>query len=388
MSFKGIDVRQSGDRIIFRAAWDDGASPPAALSSGTATVALLELQSDGTVKTYDWSSHTFKTSGMTSSNSTASLTHRNRIGDSDASVATGIWTKVESTLTGFTRGNIYFANFSHSTGGIQSTQFQYGEGEGDFAISSAGKTTATLAAADVSGNLPADLKAFDGIAGYVAVLIGILADYDFRGFLASLPAIASGPVVSSTATTLDIGPTDFFGTEVISIAAGSLNGLLLMVRYDSGSYEFRTVIASEFTGHVVLTIDRAWDTNPTNADSYILLAQRAPQFPTTAQDVTPADGSITAAKIAASALDGKGDWNTDKAGYKLASDGLDSISTTAPAGVASTFREMVVQTWRRFFAKATKTDTQIKTYADNGTTVLTTQTISDSGGTETQGKAS
>lgn len=74
-------------------------------------------------------------------------------------------------------------------------------------------------------------------------------------------------------------------------------------------------------------------------------------------------------------------------GVTLAAAGLDGISTTAPAGVASNFREMVIQTWRRFFRKADKTSTQIKTYADNGTSVLTTQTVSDSGGTETQGTA-
>ena len=79
---------------------------------------------------------------------------------------------------------------------------------------------------------------------------------------------------------------------------------------------------------------------------------------------------------------------TDKTGYSLASTGLDSIAVTAPSGVATTFPAMVVQLWRRFFRKATKTSTQLKTYADDGTTVVTTQTVSDSGGTETQGAAS
>jgi hypothetical protein len=87
-------------------------------------------------------------------------------------------------------------------------------------------------------------------------------------------------------------------------------------------------------------------------------------------------------------LDGEGVTVSDKTGFKLAADGLDSIATTAPAGVASNFREMVVQTWRRLFKKATFTTTQLKTYADNGTDVLTTQTVSDSGGTQTQGEAS
>jgi hypothetical protein len=78
---------------------------------------------------------------------------------------------------------------------------------------------------------------------------------------------------------------------------------------------------------------------------------------------------------------------TDKTGYKLASDGLDSIATTAPIGAASNFREMLVQVWRRFFRRATRTTTEIKTFADNGTTVVTTQTISNDGVTETQGTA-
>ena len=79
-----------------------------------------------------------------------------------------------------------------------------------------------------------------------------------------------------------------------------------------------------------------------------------------------------------------------KTGYSLAATGLDSVATTAPTGVASNFREMVVAVWRRFFKKATKTDTEIKTYADapNDTDVLTTQAISDDGTTETQEAAS
>lgn len=77
-----------------------------------------------------------------------------------------------------------------------------------------------------------------------------------------------------------------------------------------------------------------------------------------------------------------------KTGYGLAANGLDSISTTAPTGVASNFREMVVQTWRRFFKPTSLTSTQLKTYADDGTTPLTTQPVTNSGGTETVGNAS
>lgn len=75
-------------------------------------------------------------------------------------------------------------------------------------------------------------------------------------------------------------------------------------------------------------------------------------------------------------------------GVALASDGLDAIPMTAPAGVASNFREMMVQIWRRLFRKVTMTSTQVKTYADDGSTVLTTQSVSDDGSTQTQGGAS
>ncbi len=90
-------------------------------------------------------------------------------------------------------------------------------------------------------------------------------------------------------------------------------------------------------------------------------------------------GSVTAEVTVAT--------NNDKAGYALSAAGLDSISTTAPVGVASTFREMLVQVWRRFFTKSTLTATQLSTYADDGATVTTTQALSDDGTTQSIGSA-
>jgi len=78
---------------------------------------------------------------------------------------------------------------------------------------------------------------------------------------------------------------------------------------------------------------------------------------------------------------------SDKTGFKLASDGLDAIATTAPSGPATTFREMVVQTWRWFFKRATKTSESLVTYADDGTTPITTQAITASGTDEERGAA-
>jgi hypothetical protein len=78
---------------------------------------------------------------------------------------------------------------------------------------------------------------------------------------------------------------------------------------------------------------------------------------------------------------------TDKAGFALAAGGLDAIPTTAPAGVAGNFREMIVQLWRRAFKRSTLTATQLVTYADDGSTAITTQAVSDDGDTQTLGAA-
>ncbi|HWA98354.1 MAG TPA: hypothetical protein VG713_07670, partial [Pirellulales bacterium] len=78
---------------------------------------------------------------------------------------------------------------------------------------------------------------------------------------------------------------------------------------------------------------------------------------------------------------------SDKTGFKLSADGLDAISIDPPSSVASTFREMVVQTWRRFFAKATKTSSTLTTFADDGDTAITTQPLTDDGNVQTQGSA-
>lgn len=75
------------------------------------------------------------------------------------------------------------------------------------------------------------------------------------------------------------------------------------------------------------------------------------------------------------------------AAVQLADDGFDNIATTAPTGVASDFREMIVQVWRRFFAKTILTTTSLTTYADDGSTVLTTQSVGETSTSQTMGAA-
>jgi hypothetical protein len=120
-------------------------------------------------------------------------------------------------------------------------------------------------------------------------------------------------------------------------------------------------------------------------------------------------GWINAAGIAPAALDGKGDWLTpsdtlahvtavdtvsslaDKTGFSLSAGGLNAIPVTDPGGVATTWPQMLVAIWRLWFKASSKTvsDLTIKTYADDGTTIRTTQNYTDDGaGNQTRSAAS
>jgi len=72
---------------------------------------------------------------------------------------------------------------------------------------------------------------------------------------------------------------------------------------------------------------------------------------------------------------------------RLSADGLSIIDTTEPTTVATTWPGRMDQLWRRYFKKTTLTATQLKTYKNDGTTVVTTQAVSDDQTTETQGAA-
>jgi hypothetical protein len=71
----------------------------------------------------------------------------------------------------------------------------------------------------------------------------------------------------------------------------------------------------------------------------------------------------------------------------LSSTGLDNIAVTEPAARATTFREMVVQLWMRFFNKTDRTATLIRTYDENGV-LVTSQTHAEVSGTTTVNKTS
>ena len=141
-SMRGIDVRQTYDRLVFRGSLKDTLG--AILATGTTTLRLFELQSDGTLKSYDFNDNTFKTTALTTA--TLAMTHRT---GNNSTYNTGIWTVGLTTLTGFTVGNIYFAQVSNSSASPadQEREFQFGSEEGDggafqeFTVAASSSTT-------------------------------------------------------------------------------------------------------------------------------------------------------------------------------------------------------------------------------------------------------
>lgn len=110
------------------------------------------------------------------------------------------------------------------------------------------------------------------------------------------------------------------------------------------------------------------------------------------QTTSMASDVVTAAAIATGAVDADALADGAITADKIASGAITSakFSVSAVSGVASGILEKLDQLWRRFFKKATQTkgeNAQLKTYADNGSTVLTTQDVDDDGTTTTLGGA-
>lgn len=149
--FKGIDVRQTGNQLVFRAFLTTSG---AVLTSGTGTLELYEIQSDGTLKSYDFADNTFKTTTLTTA--TLALTHRT---GNNSATNTGIWTAVLSTLTGFTAGGMYLSIVRNSSADtpVQAREFQYGSEQGDQVVTavSTGVGAVNVNTTHIGGNVNA-----------------------------------------------------------------------------------------------------------------------------------------------------------------------------------------------------------------------------------------
>jgi hypothetical protein len=142
--FKGVDVRQTGNQIIFDAFLQD--STGTIVTSGTTVAYIYEVQSDGTLKSYDWNDNTFKTTALTTE--TQALTHRT---GNNSTTNTGYWSYALATLSGFTAGGIYLIRVNNASANPPDImrKFQYGSAEGDL-VTTAGSTGQASMQSDVT----------------------------------------------------------------------------------------------------------------------------------------------------------------------------------------------------------------------------------------------
>lgn len=159
-TFKGIDIRQSGDRIIIRASLKD--SSGVKVTAAPTVMTLYEVQNDGSFKSYDFNDNTFKTGALTTP--TLALTHRT---GNNATTNTGIWSVAITTVTGFTRGNLYIAQVNNAGASPvdQEREFQYGDADGDLSVTADGLAYAativrrSTAQAGAAGTITLDASA-------------------------------------------------------------------------------------------------------------------------------------------------------------------------------------------------------------------------------------
>lgn len=132
MSFQGVDVRATTDRLLFRTLLLD--SVGAKVTGGTTALRLYELQTDGTLTSYDFVDNTFKATALTTP--TLAMTHRT---GNNSTFSTGVWTANLTTLSGFTAGSIYFAGVNNTGASPpdQVREFQFGNAEGDLVVNAA-----------------------------------------------------------------------------------------------------------------------------------------------------------------------------------------------------------------------------------------------------------
>lgn len=208
--FKGLDVRQTGNQLVFRAFLQTSAG--ALLGTGTTVVSLIELQSDGTIKSYDFNDNTFKTTALTTP--TLALTHRP---SNNAGTTTGFWTAVLATLTGFTVGGVYQAivNNSGASPTDQMREFQYGSAEGDLQTTANGTGVA---------NLSSDAKAINAVSTSAVTTVKAVQGLAVDGVITTVTnQLALATIVSGIWQDTTAG--DF--TTALSIGKSVMNGVTL-----------------------------------------------------------------------------------------------------------------------------------------------------------------
>jgi len=236
---KGISVRQTGDRLIFRESLKD--SSGIAVTTGVTSLMIFELQSDGSLKSYDFNDNTFKTTALTTS--FASMTHRT---GNNSTYNTGIWTYSLTTVSGFTTSNIYIysVNNPSATPPTIEREFQYGSAEGDMLLT-AGGTGQAYVQSDVT-----KVATSTTAASLLSTMYQTFENGTAQAGASSSISLRSG--ASST--------TDFYKDQIVLVTSGT------------GAVQTNRITA--YNGSTkVATVETAWAVQPDNTSVYVVLGR-------------------------------------------------------------------------------------------------------------------
>lgn len=302
VGFRGVDIRQTANQLVFRALLQDTAG--AIVTTGTTSLYLYEVQSDATLKSYDFNSNTFITTALTTE--TLAMTHR--LGN-NSTTNTGLWTVALATLSGFTVGGIYLARVKNTGASPtdQCREFQFGGAQGDMVVTSnaleaktvamsAGVITAAVIATDAvdADALAADAVAeiqsglstltaagirtavglaaanldtqLSTIAGYIDTEIATLVS-NIALILARMPALS---IVTGTVAMDGTNSATSFKTDLASSVDNFYKKGLLLFSTGALTNQFRKVAA--YTGaSKFVTMDEAFTSIPVDGTAFIFI---------------------------------------------------------------------------------------------------------------------
>ena len=176
--------------------------------------------------------------------------------------------------------------------------------------------------------------------------VGLISQADTK-LLQANPTLAAGDVKVATddgapgnLATLPVVDADFTDRVKVSLSAGEMNGDRVTVIFsDAAGAEWADLLIDIPTS-VRQVDDLAFPTVSGRSTDVLATGEVPIDFDTSI-------GTLAAAQIEASALDGKGDWNIDKTGYALSATGLDAIVSTATGMV-----EIAKAVWDRVLTGA------------------------------------
>ncbi len=305
---------------------------------------------------------------------------------------------------------------------------------------SGGKVPATISAGDVSGNLPANMVQNNGVAqtggdifAQEGLILTAVNNLNNLSALANLfgPTTMEIPASGSLAYVLTLTVRDEEGhlvdltasptvTAANSAGTDRSTNLSAVTHASTGVYTFTYTVQSSAVQEG-LTIKASGTTVAPDSSTRLAylncaavsidtataigaIKTQTDKIGTTAADssnvtgikaqtdkigTTAADSSnVTGIKAKTDNLPAQPASTGDTQAAKLAANGLDSVSTVGPTGVAGNFRERMNQIWRRWFGKAVRSATQIQTFQDDNATLATTQNYTQTSTTETIDAAS